>query len=309
MMAEFVRVDGKHVVVRKNGEEVRVELKQLVAEDRQKAIFLQITGKTSTPPAAPVDGPRPVESRPVNRPRAKPAKPTSEEKGNDNRVWTDRNQDTIKARFVRVVDSKVILKRGSRFQKIEFGMLSRADQDYLRQLLAKDGKEHLLPKPGAEGATSSNLLATPDSPELGPTIGTEDTGGFLAAGVNALDADSLGANVPDVKADVGEINDVGMGEMDVGNAASMASVGDIGGDLLEGGLHISGPTSQFAGVGQGPSQDAASDPESPSPSSNANSASDSKAPTQEQQQSGFYLIMACIGGAAILFIYWIFTKR
>lgn len=164
MLAEFLRLDGDTVVFRKDGKEVEVPLKQLAAGDRQRAILLQVTAETSSKKADetfdPFDGPV-----------------VKKEKLTDLRVWSDRDSNKIKARFVRVTGSEVILKRGTRIEKIEFGMLSQSDQDYIRRMLREEGKEELLAKLES-GVSTGSRVGLPQSPESTPSAGgSEDSEG------------------------------------------------------------------------------------------------------------------------------------
>lgn len=58
----------------------------------------------------------------------------------ENRNWSDYKDESIKAKFVRMHEGYVILLQGANAQKVSFYILSKNDQDWLRNHLQKRGE-------------------------------------------------------------------------------------------------------------------------------------------------------------------------
>lgn len=61
------------------------------------------------------------------------------------REWTDKHGHSTSADFVRIHEDDVILMRGKKVHRVPFAEFCPDDQEYIRTLLAKKGKEHLVP--------------------------------------------------------------------------------------------------------------------------------------------------------------------
>lgn len=72
------------------------------------------------------------------------------------RTWTDKFGESIKAKFIRFHDGKVVLKRGNKVITIPFDELSEEDQDFVREELEKKGQVDLLPPKVAPDAFDGN---------------------------------------------------------------------------------------------------------------------------------------------------------
>ncbi len=81
----------------------------------------------------------------------------------ETRTWKTQSGTTIKAEFVRIADDKVVLLRGSRPTLVPFASLSPEDQEYLRELLTKQGKAELIPDVSASPAPSRPTRPTPST--------------------------------------------------------------------------------------------------------------------------------------------------
>ncbi len=75
------------------------------------------------------------------------------------RTWTDARGRQIEAEFVRVHNGRAVLKQGAKVHAVPWTFLSEKDQDYLRERLKEEGKEHLAPKkidvPGSSPSDSA----------------------------------------------------------------------------------------------------------------------------------------------------------
>ena len=82
------------------------------------------------------------------------------------RGWTDVRGKSVTAQFIKVVDQKVVLAVKDKTSEIPFVNLSEADQDYVRDLLAKKGQEDLVPpkanKPGDQDTETPLNTGMPD---------------------------------------------------------------------------------------------------------------------------------------------------
>jgi hypothetical protein len=63
----------------------------------------------------------------------------------EERTWTNLQGKQTKAKFLRMHEKNVILMRGGRVVTSPFESLSRADQDYVRDLLAERGEDSKIP--------------------------------------------------------------------------------------------------------------------------------------------------------------------
>ncbi|GAB6164498.1 hypothetical protein JCM19992_04980 [Thermostilla marina] len=73
----------------------------------------------------------------------------------ETRSWKTQSGTTFKAEFVRIDDGKVVFMRGTRPTLVPFASLSPEDQDYLRELLTKQGQADLIPDVSATPAPST----------------------------------------------------------------------------------------------------------------------------------------------------------
>lgn len=193
MQATFVRIEGDVVIFLKRGEEVEVPLKRLAADDRQRAIVLEATRQTVTPP--------PSEGDPFDGPPARKPKLAGY------RVWTARNGATMKARLLRVTGTDLVFRRGNREQRVAYSVLSHADQTYVHRWLAENNLRHQLPQPRPDERTGSpedDGTSGVPSAELG---GEMSLTGELEAAVDSpageLDGeDGTGASVAGLEAAV-----------------------------------------------------------------------------------------------------------
>jgi len=78
----------------------------------------------------------------ANKPQEmdKPKIDKSDETLFENRDWSDYKDESIRAKFVRMHEGYVILLQGANAQKVSFYILSKKDQDWLRDHLQKRGE-------------------------------------------------------------------------------------------------------------------------------------------------------------------------
>jgi hypothetical protein len=180
MQAVFLReVDGD-VSFLKDGKLTIVPMEKLSEKD-QKLIRELEASRRAVEEVRPAGAPRTDAPATVTNPFGSPfgpgpgRSPKSDTGGKpsatDLRVWRDELGNQITARFVRVHEGNVILSRGARVQSLPFTSLSREDRQYLHDLLAARGEEHLLPPVGDDQQNSllnSAPLAAPSEAQPGP---------------------------------------------------------------------------------------------------------------------------------------------
>lgn len=198
MQAEFVRELDGEVTFLKGGQLFTLPLAQLSEKDQAIARLLA-EGKEPPDETAPAVASPPTlaetETVPANPflpaaaaegdPAAQPTDPQSTESppGSSaeeqpkalkkpiaikNRTWTDQKGEQTTARFVRMFGRKVVLSRAGRSVTIEFYQLGSADQEYVKELLASRGEEHLIPAPLVIPSDGGNLASNP-APYSGPS--------------------------------------------------------------------------------------------------------------------------------------------
>jgi hypothetical protein len=170
MQAQFVReVDGDVTFI-KDGKLITFPLDQLSEAD-QKFIREAETDKKVEEKARPAGAPAkdldPGGLLPADS--FSPAEPksnlTKQRTVVEERTWRDlRGKQTV-GKFVRMHDGNVVLLRGGRVVSIPFATLSRADRDYVRELLTARGETSQLP---AEMQEAQTVLVQPPRPAEEP---------------------------------------------------------------------------------------------------------------------------------------------
>src|SRR5262245_39411268 len=151
--AQFIReVDGDVVFLR-DGKLITIPFDQLSEGDQKLIRELEKDKKIEDTPV-PLGVPAPkVELPQTDAPPLKPDR-TTEQRPNlikprvpaEMRVWRDIQGNQEYGKFVRIHDGKVILARTSgRVFDMQYNLLSREDQLYVRGLLTARGEAHLCP--------------------------------------------------------------------------------------------------------------------------------------------------------------------
>ncbi len=136
----FVRLEGDQVTIKMDSGEVSVPLSRLslsdrkYARDRAAADAADATEKTDSAAgdsAASEDG---------------PAKPLATGKAiaNPERVWTDRNGQKMKGKFIRIRDGNVVIQ-GAKTLPVPFALLSADDQQWIKDYKESRGEGDEVP--------------------------------------------------------------------------------------------------------------------------------------------------------------------
>jgi hypothetical protein len=198
MQAVFLReVDGD-VSFLKDGKLTIVAMEKLSEKDQKLIRELEASSRVAEE-VRPAGAPRTDAPATVTNPFGSPFGPGSDrspksgtggkQSATDIRVWRDELGNQITARFVRVHEGNVILSRGARVQSLPFTSLSREDRQYLHDLLAARGEDHLLPPVGDDKQNSplnSAPFAAPSEAQSGrlphPTFAPTPSPPFPSAG-------------------------------------------------------------------------------------------------------------------------------
>ena len=131
MTGELVKVTDKNeaVIKDKDGREYTIPVERFSEEDQAYFHEQKLLSQQKSAQAAP-----------------------PEDQLFDERIWTDSKGNTIRAKFVRMHEGDVILKRDSKAHKVPFNDLSAADQAFLRKALALEDKSESLPDCAAPSA-------------------------------------------------------------------------------------------------------------------------------------------------------------
>jgi hypothetical protein len=146
--AEFVRIHEGRVVLKSGTKTLLVPLSQLSTQD-QDYLEQQLNRKT-------------LGGKDDDKP------PT--------RFWTDTKGNQTAASYVRMNDTMVVLAEGSRPRTIDFAELSQKDQDYIKDLLRKEGQEELVAslekhvEDVARAAEAARQAAAPAAPSFTPPM-------------------------------------------------------------------------------------------------------------------------------------------
>ncbi|MEW4456052.1 hypothetical protein AB1L30_25525 [Bremerella sp. JC817] len=126
LTGKFIELTSDNVVrIESNGEEYGIPLSAFIQADQDYAKLQQANAnKPKTP----------TDSSPA------PWIDKSDKTLFENREWANYRDQKIKARYVRMVDGYVVLMQGANPQKVSFYLLSKEDQDYLRNHLKKRGE-------------------------------------------------------------------------------------------------------------------------------------------------------------------------
>jgi DNA-directed RNA polymerase subunit RPC12/RpoP len=193
MKAEFVRLIDGEVTFLKDGKLVTVPMERLSERDQQIVRDLAagkpvpdepVSNQPNVPDPFGSPSPAPSARDPGAAGRATtPAAPPARSDGRitiENRPWIYDNNKQTTARFVRVNGNDVVLNRAGKVLTIPFFSLSEADQDYVRQVLKQQDKEHLVPKQPA-GATGQAVGAAATGAAPGG-VGIPDSTGIVPPG-------------------------------------------------------------------------------------------------------------------------------
>jgi DNA-directed RNA polymerase subunit RPC12/RpoP len=175
---DFVRLDGDHVIIRRQGKEVPIPLDRLCDADQAYA-------RSATPGAASGDpSDNPFEDNDAGKGKGKSDEDSDQEKETDRggkyplRNWRDKLGLSVRARFIAVVGQDIVLERNNGLRlNVPFYTLVENDQEYVEKELKKAGTAHLTPSRAApQNGMANGQLQTPPRGQAppggyGPTVG------------------------------------------------------------------------------------------------------------------------------------------
>ncbi|PQO25070.1 hypothetical protein C5Y96_26570 [Blastopirellula marina] len=92
----------------------------------------------------------------------------------DYRQWKDKDDNEIKAKYVRMFEGKVVLLQGRTSHKVSFYDLSDEDQIYLRRELEERGEDSQIPAPTANaGGNGTNPITGGGDQPYDPRMGNQ----------------------------------------------------------------------------------------------------------------------------------------
>jgi hypothetical protein len=137
IQAEFVRVQNGQVTLKQNGRVVNVPLDRFSAAD-QEHIRSRAKGDAAVKAPGNANDKKAVAADQAAKAAAAELRETRE--------WKDRAGRSIRARFTRFFGRQVVLAQGNKMHRVDFSVLSAADQEFLQSNFAALGKQDEVPR-------------------------------------------------------------------------------------------------------------------------------------------------------------------